>query len=139
MIDIFEGYQDIFSHRDHFGELVGYRLLEIEPGRARTCLTVAEKHISPSGAMHGGVLSTFVDFAMGASIFKTLKKGERCSTIEFKINYLSPVKLKETILCEAKVKFMGKSHAVTEAHVFRTEGKDIAVAIGTYNIYRQKV
>ena len=56
-------------------------------------------------------------------------------TIEFKLNYLSPVKLGERIFCDARCKFKGRSHAVIECHVFREEGKDVAFGIGTYNIY----
>ncbi len=141
MKNLFESYKGVFTHPDNFGMLVGYRVDEIESGRARTSLEIEEKHISPSGATHGGVLSTFVDFSMGAALFKALKKGERCSTIEFKINYISPVKLGETIYGEAKIKYKGKSHAVMECHVFRPQEKDkkdIAMAIGTYNIYSLK-
>src|SRR5262245_31314342 len=138
MKDLIESYKHIFTHPDNFGLLVGYELLEIEPGRARTSLSIEGKHLSPSGVTHGGVLSTFVDFSMGAALFLALPKGHRCSTIEFKMNYLSPVKLGETMLAEAKIKFKGKSHAVMECHVFLPKEearKDIAIAVGTYNIY----
>ncbi len=141
MKNLFESYKGVFTHPDNFGMLVGYRVDEISTGRAKTSLTIEEKHISPSGMTHGGVLSTFVDFSMGAALFKSLKKGDRCSTIEFKINYISPVKLGETIFGEAKIKYLGKSHAVMECHVFREkekDKKDIAMAMGTYNIYSKK-
>jgi uncharacterized protein (TIGR00369 family) len=127
--------QKVFSHPDNFGKLVGYDLVSFSDSSVRTSLTIAERHLSPAGNTHGGVISTFVDFSMGAALFTQLKSGERTSTIEFKINYLSPVKLNEEIFCDAKVKFMGKSHAVLECHVFREEGKDVAFAVGTYNIY----
>lgn len=139
--NLFDSYKGVFTHPDNFGILVGYRVDEIKAGHARTSLVIEEKHISPSGATHGGVLSTFVDFSMGAALFKALKKGERCSTIEFKINYLSPVKLGETIFADAKIKYQGRSHAVMECHVFRAkeeDKKDIALAVGTYNIYAAK-
>lgn len=109
--------------------------MEYTPGRIRTKLTIKKKHISPSGVTHGGVLSSFVDWSMGGSVFTLLKPGQLCSTIEFKINYLSPVKLGETIFCDAKVKYAGKSHAVIEFHVWREVGKDVAVGVGTFNIY----
>ena len=135
MPTLMQSYKGVFTHTDNFGQLVGYRIVTVKPGSARTALTIEEKHISPSGAAHGGVLSTFVDFSMGAALFKSLKKGERCSTIEFKINYISPIRLGETIYCDARIKSKGKSHAVMEAHVFRDEGKDVGMALGTYNIY----
>ncbi len=142
MKNLFDSYKGVFSHPDNFGALIGYEVLEIEAGYALTALKIEEKHLSPSGATHGGVLSTFVDFAMGAALFKALKKGERCSTIEFKINYISPVRLGETIHGKSKIKFKGNSHSVMECHVFRPQEenrKDVAMALGTYNIYPGKV
>ncbi|MBF0493099.1 MAG: PaaI family thioesterase [Deltaproteobacteria bacterium] len=138
MNKLHESYQHIFPHKDNFGELVGYDILEAKPGYARTVLTIEKKHLSPSGACHGGTLSTFVDFSMGAAIFLSLKKGELCSTIEFKINYISPAKLNDKLVCDAKIKSKGKSHAVVECHVFRPDEedkRDVAIALGTYNIY----
>ena len=127
--------QSIFPHPDNFGGLLGYDLESYSGGAARTSLQIEEKHLSPAGVTHGGVISAFVDFSMGAAVFTALAKGERTSTIEFKINYLTPVKLGEKIFCDAKLKFKGRSHAVVECHVFREEGKDIAFGMGTYNIY----
>lgn len=127
--------EKLFPHQDLFGELVGYQLKNYEEGRVRTYLKILKKHISPSGKAHGGVISTFVDWSMGAAVFTILKQGQFCSTIELKINFLSPVNLGETIYCDAKIKFRGRSHVVIECHVFREEGKDVAVALGTFNVY----
>ncbi len=126
----------IFVHPDNFGELLGYKVKYMREGKARTYIKIIPHHLSPAGVVHGGLLSAFVDFSMGAALFLALHDGQRCSTIEFKINYISPVKLGETIYCDSKIKYLGKSHAVIEAHVHRLHGKkDIAVALGTYNIY----
>jgi uncharacterized protein (TIGR00369 family) len=125
----------VFSHPDNFGDLLGYDVENFAESSVLTSLQIEAKHLSPAGVTHGGVISAFVDFSMGAALFTQLKQGERCSTIEFKINYLSPVKLGEKIFCDAKIKFKGKSHAVLECHVFREAGKDVAFGMGTYNIY----
>lgn len=135
MAKLNELVQRIFTHPDNFGAVLGYDIETYAEGSARTSLQIEEKHLSPAGVTHGGVISAFVDFSMGAAVFTKLASGERTSTIEFKINYLSPVKLGEKIFCDAKVKFKGRSHAVIECHVFREEGKDVAFAVGTYNIY----
>jgi uncharacterized protein (TIGR00369 family) len=127
--------QKVFGRPDHFGELLGYQVESHGDGQVRTSLVIEEKHLSPSGMTHGGVLSAMADFSMGVSLFTRLKEGQRCSTIEFKINYLSPVKLGEKVYCDGRLKFMGRSHAVIEFHLFREEGKDIAMGIGTYNVY----
>lgn len=125
----------LFISEDKWGKEVGYELVDHEYGKVRTQLKIQERHRSPSGVTHGGVISSYVDWSMGGAVFTTLKPGQLTSTIEFKINYLSPVEIGETIFCDAKVKYAGRSHAVVEFHVHRKEGKDIAVGVGTYNIY----
>lgn len=125
----------LFPHEDRWGLEVGYQLVSHAHGKVQTKLPTESRHQSPSGAVHGGVLSCFADWSMGAAVFTILKPGQLTSTIEFKINYLSPVQVGETIYCDAKIKHAGKSHAVVEFHIFREEGKDIAVGVGTYNLY----
>lgn len=129
--------KEIFPYDDRFGQLVGYQAHSVKRAEICVSLKIEEKHLSPSGAAHGGLLATLVDFAMGGALFTVLEKGQKCSTIEFKINYFSPVKLGELIYARGKIKFHGKSHAVIECHVFRENEvrKDIAMAVGTYNIY----
>lgn len=131
--------EEIFSHPDRFGGLVGYHFTKTIPEEktAIVSLDVEEKHLSPSGAVHGGVLSTVIDFAMGAAIFGCLKPGQLCSTIEFKINYLAPVRLHEKITGVAQVLRLGRSHAVVEA-TLSVENKKIAIGLGTYNLYTPK-
>ncbi len=135
MAKIPEHLRKLFPHHDNFGDVIGYELESYGDAWARTSLTIIAKHISPAGTAHGGAISAFVDWSMGCSVFTTLEPGQMCSTIEFKINYLSPVQLGEKIYCDTKVKFRGRSHAVIEFHVFRDEGKDIAVGVGTFNVY----
>lgn len=125
----------LFPHTDNWGAEVGYEYIEHAKGWVRTKLTIRKKHLSPSGVTHGGVLSSFVDWSMGGAVFTMLKPGQLCSTIEFKLNYLSPVKLGETIFCDAKIKYAGKSHAVIEFHIWREKGNDVAVGVGTFNLY----
>lgn len=135
MSDLKEIIKKIFPHPDNFGELLGYRLESMEDSKVIVSLVIHEKLLSPSGVAHGGAIASLIDFSMGAALFTRLNPGELCSTIEFKVNYLSPVQLGEKIYCESKLKFKGRSHGVTECHVYREAGKDIAFAMGTYNIY----
>lgn len=129
--------QRLFAHPDHFGEWLGYEIQTMKSGNVVLSLPIETRHTSPSGAAHGGVIASLVDAAMGFALFTQLKEGLRCSTIEFKINYFSPVQPGEKIYARASIKFQGKSHAVIECHVYREHEarKDIAMAMGTYNIY----
>jgi uncharacterized protein (TIGR00369 family) len=130
--------RQVFTERDYVGEWLGYRVEEMKSDEILFAMDVKRKHLSLAGPMHGGVIAAFVDMSMGFALFPILaKKGKKCSTIEFKVNYFSPVREGETLYSRGKTKFLGKSHAVMEGHVFRKgdDKKDVAMAVGTYNIY----
>lgn len=129
----------LFPYPDQFGTLVGYRLnqIDLEKRTAHVSLQTDEKHRSPSGAVHGGVLSALVDYAMGAAIFGCLEEGQLCSTIEFKINYIAPVQVHQLLEANAEVLHLGRSHAVVETKLSVGERK-VVTALGTYNIYKPR-
>jgi uncharacterized protein (TIGR00369 family) len=71
--------------------LIGFRLIEVAPGRAVVELEADARHANPMGTLHGGVLCDIADFAMGAAYASTLEDGESFTTLELKINFLKPV------------------------------------------------
>jgi len=71
-----------------FAELLGVRRTLMAGGRARFEVTVGPQHLNPHGIVHGGVVYSLVDYAMGGALTSRLAPGERCATLEIKINYL---------------------------------------------------
>jgi len=71
--------------------LIGFRLIEVAPGRAVVELEADARHANPMGTLHGGVLCDIADFAMGAAYASTLEDGESFTTLELKINFLKPI------------------------------------------------
>ncbi len=50
-------------HHDAAARGAGVRLVDVGPGRARTALTVADRHVNGHGIMHGGYLFLLADAA----------------------------------------------------------------------------
>jgi uncharacterized protein (TIGR00369 family) len=71
--------------------LIGFRLTSIEPGQAIFEYEAAEGHANPMGTLHGGILCTIADSAMGMAYASRLEAGESFTTLEMKINFLKPV------------------------------------------------
>jgi uncharacterized protein (TIGR00369 family) len=71
-------------------QLVGFRLLSAEGGRAVWELEAGPQHANPMGTLHGGVLCDIADAAMGIALASLLEEGESFTTLELKINYLRP-------------------------------------------------
>ncbi|MGH9839920.1 MAG: PaaI family thioesterase [Blastocatellia bacterium] len=78
--------------QNHFPRLVGIEIDSMERGRARLSLEVEEKHLQLQGIMHGGAIATLIDTAVAFAIVSVSEPGARFSTIELKINYLSPIR-----------------------------------------------
>ena len=73
-------------------DLVGFYPLSVEPGRAVFELEVdPTRHANPMGTLHGGILATLADTAMGMAYAASLEPNETFTTLELKINFLRPV------------------------------------------------
>lgn len=101
-------------------------------GRSRFELEVCPGHLNPHGVVHGGVVYSLADYAMGGALTSRLRPGERCATLEIKINYLAPVS-QGTLVAEAQVVERTTRVGVLEARVSAGD-RLIALATGTFYI-----
>jgi len=116
-----------------FADLVGLRPVSLDTGRAVFAVKLRPEHLNPHGVVHGGVVYTLADTAMGAALTTRLDAGERCLTLEIKINYVAPA-LEGTLACEAVVVDRGRRIGVLEARVRDEAEKLVAFATGSFYI-----
>jgi acyl-CoA thioesterase len=116
-----------------FADLLGLRRATMEAGRCRFEATVRPEHMNPHGVVHGGVVYALVDYAMGGAATSSLGPGERCATLEIKINYLAPVS-DGRIAAEAWVVARTARVAVLEARVRADGDRLVALATGSFYI-----
>jgi acyl-CoA thioesterase len=115
------------------GELLGIRRTEMRDGRCRFELTAGPEHTNPYGLVHGGVVFTLVDYAMGGALTSRLEPGERCASLEVNIHYLlsaTPGRL----LAEAAVVTRTGRIGVLESRVWGEREQLIALATGAFYI-----
>jgi uncharacterized protein (TIGR00369 family) len=107
-----------------FARLVGQSLVEVEEGRAVFVVQPGEVHYNPIGMVHGGLLATLLDSAMGCAIHSTLPAGTGYSTLEVKVNYTRPA-LAGTgpLRCEARLVHRGRQTATAEGQVRDEQGR----------------
>ena len=117
--------------------LLGIRRVSMADGRARFDLTVGPDHMNPHGVVHGGVIYSLVDYAMGGAVTSRLEPGERCATLEVKINYVAPVS-GGVLTAQAEVVSRSKRIGVLEARVSLDGGLLVALATGTFYIQRRE-
>lgn len=102
-------------------------------GRSTFESTVRPEHMNPHGVVHGGIVYTLVDFAMGGALTSVLEPGERCATLEVKINYLAAITAGD-VRAEACVVSRSRRVGVMEARVYGDAQNLVALATGSFYI-----
>ncbi|MFQ5829152.1 MAG: PaaI family thioesterase [Candidatus Methylomirabilia bacterium] len=113
--------------------LLGIERGSIENGRCCLELTVRADHMNPDGVVHGGVVYSLVDSAMGGALTSRLETSERCATLEIKINYLAACSGGK-LRAEAWVVNHTKRIGVLEARVHGDGDQLVALATGSFYI-----
>ena len=81
-----EGY-DVFPLRSFLDFDIG----DDPDGAAVAFLDVDDRHLNPNGIVHGGVVFTLADTAMGRATMAVLDDGQICASIEVSVRYLRPI------------------------------------------------
>ena len=111
-------------------DLVGFRIAEVEKGRAVFVLDAGPQHANPMGTLHGGILCDLADAAMGIAYASTLEEGESFTTLELKINFFKPI-WTARLTATAHVVKRGKTVGMTECDVVDEKGSLVARASST--------
>jgi uncharacterized protein (TIGR00369 family) len=120
-----------------FAQLMGLTIPHAERGRVRFAFEPSELWENPMGTLHGGVIGTLLDSAMGMAVLSTLDAGISFTTLEYKVNFLRPVfATTGEVFAEGVVLHEGKSQAVVEATLTDAAGKRFALANSTCAILR---
>jgi len=117
---------------------LGMILVEMGDGAATVDMTPTEDMANHSGFVHGGMISTLADSAMGRSLH-TLKPGVvRAMSFDLKLTFVSAAKVGERLRATGHVVHAGRRTAVTECRVEGPDGRLVATASATFAITRNK-
>jgi uncharacterized protein (TIGR00369 family) len=136
-----ENFREILIEKyqasNNFGRLFGMELLKFEADMIRYKLVIDKSHLATPTTAHGGVLAGFMDGVIGlAALYVSAEDANLVSTVEFKINFLSPVRIGDVLIGEGKVVSKGKRIIIAEGRIFNEKTQeDVAIALGTFNAY----
>src|SRR3954447_6785971 len=98
--------------------LLGFELLEAEPGRAVFAATPTEAVYNPIGSVHGGFAATLLDSAMGCAVQTELPAGVGYTTLELSVNLVRGMTTATgRVLCEGRTIHVGRRTATAEARL----------------------
>ena len=117
--------------------LMGMWITEVSEGRVVFAAEPSESHYNPLGTVHGGVMATLLDSALGCAVQSMLPAGTSYTTLELKVNYLRPITTKTgTVYCEGKIIYVGGRVATAEGRLTDAQGKLYAHGTTTCIILR---
>lgn len=120
-------------------ELLGMRLVVIEPSRAVFEIEPAEFLYSPLQTVHGGIITVLLDSAMGCAFHSTLPAGLSYTTLEIKVNFLRPVtEGVGPIRAEGRVLHAGNTIGTADGRLTDREGTLFAHATTTLMVLRPR-
>ncbi len=116
--------------------LLGMALVEVEHGRAVFTVTPDESMFNPIGAVHGGVVCTLLDSALGCALHTTLPAGKGYTSVEIKVSYLKAVRPSSGLLtATGRVVRVGSRVGFTEGEVRDASGAIVATASSTLLLF----
>ena len=124
--------------QNNFGKTLGMDFKIIQPGLVHYFFKVKPEHLSTPIAAHGGAISAFMDGILGVSALSMVAQENKIvSTVEYKINFLAPAILEDTLLGIGKVEQKGNRLIIVSGDIIcsNRNNRMIAKAMGTFNSY----
>lgn len=101
-------------------------------GYAEFSILPQDFHFNAVGTVHGGIITTLLDTAMGCTLMTTQPKEKTFTTLELKVNFLKAVTTKSGVLfAKGKIIHAGKTTAYIEASLVDKNNTTFAHAVST--------
>lgn len=114
------------------GRTMGFRLIEVDKGRAVFEGTPRPQLLNPLGQVHGGYALTLIDSACGCAVHSELDAGIGYTTVETKVNFTRAIDpAGGPVRCEGRVLSRGRTIATADAFLRDENGRLLAHGTST--------
>jgi uncharacterized protein (TIGR00369 family) len=114
-----------------FLDLLQVRLTEAGAGRSRVEMPVGHRHLRPLGIVHGGVMASLLDTAIGVAAAGLTPADHYAVTVQLNVNFIRPSWEGETLVATGEVLHAGKQTAVGRGEVRTAAGLLVASGSAT--------
>ncbi len=126
-----EGWEEIPGADGFFG-LLGPHWQKIEDGVCSLGVFIIDKHLNRNGVVHGGMLASLADTAMGLTARQ--RDMERWhATIQLDLHYISAAQAGEFLVAQCAVRRSTRSVSFVNADLF-SDGRLVATAQGIWKV-----
>ena len=117
---------------------LGIELVDTAERTATVEMSTTEDMANHSGFVHGGMISTLADSAMGRAVWTLEPEVSRAMSFDLKLSFINAAKIGETLRATGRVVHAGRRTMVTECRVEGRGGRLIATASATFAVTREK-
>ena len=122
---------------DSFEKVLGIRVVKKHEEGVTVSMPLLPQFMNSAGLLHGGVLATLADEAVGFSVDYHFKRKRQITTTELKINYLLPVTGKR-LTARCHLARVGRHLCVGRVDLTDSNKKLVAIATATYMLLGEK-
>jgi len=125
-----------YNQTNQFGKFLDLKLVDVQPGEVKYNVDVKKQHLATVKSAHGGFISAIFDQIVGtAALSQSLLENKLVSTVEFKINYLRPVFINDSLIGNGLVIKSGNRLYTVKGDIYNQKKELIATGIATLNAY----
>lgn len=113
-------------------ELLGMRPIVVEAGTVTFACDASARFANPMGTVHGGIIATLLDSALGCAVQTVLPDGALYSTLSLELKYLRPALVEAGELrATGTVVHSGRRQVTAEGRLTDPAGRLLATATTT--------
>ena len=137
-LEVLEAIRDSRIRHPSLAHTLGFRLTEVEDGRAVITAETSSEYCNPNGSIHGGWPAAVLDSAMGSAVHSTLPAGADFTIVEFKIDFVRPITVSTgTVKAEGTIVNVGKQIGRADGVLRDADGRILARGTTTCLIFRK--
>ena len=110
--------------------LLGWQVLEAEPGRIRVTFQGKPDFYNPVGFVQGGILTAMLDGVMGSAAVSLLDDNETIATLDMNTSYMQSVR-DVKLVAEGRVVHRGGATVYMDGNLTFEDGSLVATATAT--------
>ncbi|MAX80915.1 MAG: hypothetical protein CL843_12175 [Crocinitomicaceae bacterium] len=117
-------------------DTAGISMFSVKEGDVVFLIHPQEFQYNPIGSVHGGIITTILDSAIGCSLHTVLEKNTAYTTLEIKVNFMRKITHKTPPLhTETTIIHRGRSTALLESKLIDSDQSIYAYASSTCMIF----